>query len=176
MKSTKLIYLDHAATTPLDSRVLEAMTPYFSEHFGNPSSFHTVGMQAKEALSEARGTIARLIGAHEEEIIFTSGGTESDNLAVIGVPRYHAKALMEKMNALPHVVTSAIEHHAVLEPLIAMDRKKEIELTIVGVNREGQVSVDDVVAALKPNTVLVSIMTANNEIGTIQPINANGMI
>lgn len=170
MKSTKLIYLDHAATTPLDSRVLEAMTPYYSEHFGNPSSFHTVGMQAKEAVSEARGTIARLIGAHEEEIIFTSGGTESDNLAVIGVPRYHAKALMEKMNALPHVVTSAIEHHAVLEPLIAMDRKKEIELTIVGVNREGQVSVDDVVAALKPNTVLVSIMTANNEIGTIQPI------
>ena len=169
-QNSKLIYMDHAATTPLDERVLEAMRPYFAEDFGNPSSFHTVGMRAKDAIADARGTIARLLGGHEDEIIFTSGGTESDNLAVIGVPRYHAKSLMEKTNVLPHVITSAIEHHAVLEPLIAMNRKKEIELTVVGVNREGQVSVDEIVKAIKPNTVLVSIMTANNEIGTIQPI------
>lgn len=166
----KTIYLDHAATTPMDERVLDAMRPYFVDIYGNPSSFHTVGMQAKDAVTQARETIASLIGAHEDEIIFTSGGTESDNLAVIGVPRYFAKSVLEKTRKLPHVITSAIEHHAVLEPLIALERKKEIELTIVGVNREGQVSVDDIVAALTPQTVLVSIMTANNEIGTIQPI------
>lgn len=166
MKTNKTIYLDHAATTPLDPRVLEAMQPYFTEDFGNPSSFHSVGMRAKEAVAEARGTVARLLGGHEDEIIFTSGGTESDNLAVIGVPRYW----YEKNGVLPHVITSAVEHHAVLEPLVTMDRKKEIELTIVGVNREGQVSVEEVMAAVKSNTILVSIMTANNEIGTIQPI------
>lgn len=166
----KTIYLDHAATTPIDPRVLEAMQPYFLEMYGNPSSFHAVGMQAKDAVTHARELVASLLGAHEDEIIFTSGGTESDNLAVIGVPRYHAKSLFEKTGKLPHVITSAIEHHAVLEPLIALERKKEIELTIVGVNREGQVSVDEIVAALQPHTVLVSIMTANNEIGTIQPI------
>jgi cysteine desulfurase len=168
----KLIYLDHAATTPMDARVLEAMRPYFADDFGNPSSFHTIGMHAKDAVAEARGTITRLLGAHDDEIVFTSGGTESDNLSVIGVPRYFAKCppFVDGTAGLPHVVTSAIEHHAVLEPLIALERKKEIELTIVGVNREGVVSVDEIVAAFKPNTILVSIMTANNEIGTIQPI------
>lgn len=166
----KIIYMDHAATTPLDSRVLEAMRPYFAEEYGNPSSFHTLGMHAKDAVHVARKQIAVLIGAHDDEIVFTSGGTESDNLAVIGVPRYHAKALHEKTGMLPHVITSAIEHHAVLEPLTALERKKEIELTILGVDKEGKVSVEDVVAAIKPNTVLVSIMTANNEIGTIQPM------
>lgn len=169
----KTIYLDHAATTPMDERVLEAMRPYFLDVYGNPSSFHSVGMRAKDAVGEARATIAQLLGAHEDEIIFTSGGTESDNLAVIGVPRYWSvkwNAERGKEDMLPHVITSAIEHHAVLEPLIAMERKKEIELTIVAVNREGQVSVEEIASAIKPNTVLVSIMTANNEIGTIQPI------
>lgn len=166
MKTNKIIYLDHAATTPLDPRVLEAMQPYFTEDFGNPSSFHSVGMRAKDAVAEARGTVARLLGGHEDEILFTSGGTESDNLAVMGVPRYW----YEKNGVLPHVITSAVEHHAVLEPLMAMDRKKEIELTIVGVSREGQISVEEVMSAIKSNTVLISIMTANNEIGTIQPI------
>lgn len=162
----KIIYLDHAATTPLDSRVLETMHPYFAEEFGNPSSFHTLGMHAKDAVQEARAKIAALIGAHDDEIVFTSGGTESDNLAVIGVPRYWKT----KNEGLPHVITSSIEHHAVLEPLTAMERKKEIELTIIPVNREGQVKAEDVAAAIKANTALVSIMTANNEIGTIQPI------
>jgi cysteine desulfurase len=159
----RIIYLDHASTTPLDKRVLKAMQPYFSDVFGNPSSFHTLGMRAKEAVTEARVQIAKLLGAHEDEILFTSGGTESDNMAVLGVPRY-AKGI------LPHVIVSAVEHHAVLEPLIWLERRKEIELTTVGVDRYGKVDPKEIVAALRPTTVLVSVMMANNEIGTIQPI------
>jgi len=173
MKELKMIYLDHAATTPMDERVLEEMRPFFTDHFGNPSSFHSVGMESKNAVVQARASIAKGLGAHEDEIIFTSGGTESDNLAVIGVPRYWItkwKVEVGKQDMVPHVITSAIEHHAVLEPLIALDRRKEIELTIVGVDRYGMVDVKSIVEALKPNTVLISIMTANNEIGTIQPI------
>ncbi len=162
----RTIYLDHAATTPTDPRVVEAMLPFFSEHAGNPSSFHSVGMDAKRAVDGARETIAKLLNAHADEILFTAGGTESDNLAVIGVPR-GAKLPPETK---PHVITSSIEHHAVLEPLIHFQRKGEIELTVVSVDQTGQVSVKDVMEAVKPNTVLISIMTANNEIGTIQPI------
>lgn len=167
-----LIYLDHAATTPLDPRVLETMLPYFSETFGNPSSFHSVGLQAKRAVSAARRTIAGLLKAHEEEILFTSGGTESDNLAVIGVPRAARKALITKFgpDVKPHVITSAIEHHAVLEPLEHAAKIGEITLTVLPVDRTGLVSVTELEAALTPQTVLVSIMYANNEIGTIQPI------
>lgn len=168
----RVIYLDHAATTPQDERVLEAMRPYFSETFGNPSSFHTLGMRAKEAVTESRVKIANLLNAHEDEILFTSGGTESDNMAVLGVPRYFATCppFTDPMMGKPHVITSAIEHHAVLEPLIWLQRRKEIELTIVPVDRYGKVDPKDIVAALKPTTVLVSIMMANNEIGTIQPL------
>ncbi len=167
-----VIYLDNASTTPLDPRVLEVMLPYFSETYGNPSSFHSVGLEAKKAVSQARKTIASLLHGHEEEILFTSGGTESDNLAVIGVPRAAKKALVAKYgpDVKPHVITSSIEHHAVLEPLLHAQKIGDIELTIVPVNREGQVSVTDVEAALNERTVLVSIMLANNEIGTIQPI------
>ncbi len=168
----RIIYLDHAATTPLDSRVLEAMRPYFSDVFGNPSSFHTLGMRAKEAVSEARGTIAKLLGGHEDEILFTSGGTESDNMAALGVPRYFMNELkkVHGPEVVPHVIVSAVEHHAVIEPLIWLQRRKEIELTTVGVDRYGQVNPKDIVAAIKPTTVLVTVMMANNEIGTIQPI------
>jgi cysteine desulfurase len=167
-----LIYLDHAATTPTDARVLEAMQPYFSEVFGNPSSFHTVGMRAKEAVTAARQTIAKLLNAHEDEILFTSGGTESDNLAVVGIPAAHRTAIQAKAgsDALPHVITTSIEHHAVLEPLLYLQKKGVIELTVLAVDREGLVDVKNVANALKPSTVLVSIMTANNEIGTIEPI------
>jgi cysteine desulfurase len=167
-----VIYLDNAATTALDPRVFEAMRPYFSEVYGNPSSFHSVGLEAKNALSAARKTIAQLLHGHEEEVLFTSGGTESDNLAVVGVPRAAKKALFTKLgpDVKPHVITSAIEHHAVLEPLLHAQKVGDIELTIVPVNREGQVSVKDIEAALNERTVLVSIMFANNEIGTIQPI------
>ena len=172
MSSDRIIYLDHAATTPLDPRVLEAMQPYFSTSFGNPSSFHQVGLVAKNAVSAARATIARLLGAHDEEIIFTSGGTESDNLAVVGIPRAHTAAIQTKLgpDTKPHVIASSIEHHAVLEPLIYLERTKQIELTIAPVDREGVIDLKELEKALKPNTVLVTVMTANNEIGTIQPI------
>ncbi len=162
-----LIYLDHAATTPLDPRVFEVMQPYLIQDFGNPSSFHTLGMRAKEAIAEARKTIGALLGAHDEEILFTAGGTESNNLALAGVVNAHRASVVE---GLPHVITTSIEHHSVLEPLLYWQKRKQIDLTVLPVNREGQVSVKDLEAALTSNTILVSIMMANNEIGTIQPI------
>lgn len=172
MNAKPLIYLDHAATTPTDSRVIEAMLPYFDQIYGNPSSFHTIGMRAKDAVAESRANIATLIGAREDEILFTSGGTESDNLAIFGVVRAHAAIIKTKLGAdvKPHVITSSIEHHAVLEPLISLERQKEIELTTVSVDGYGKVDPEAVKAALKSNTVLVTIMAANNEIGTIEPI------
>jgi cysteine desulfurase len=159
----KEVYLDHAATTYLDPRVLEAMQPYFSGVFANPSSFHTPGMRSKEAVTEARISIAKQLNAREEEVLFTSGGTESDNLAIVG-------AIRANVARGRHVITSSIEHHAVLEPLLHLKKKGEIELTILDVDRDGRVSVEAVEAALRPDTILVSIMYANNEIGTIQPI------
>ncbi len=159
----KDIYLDNAATTAMDPRVLLAMQPYFTETAANPSSFHTAGLRAKEALTEARLTIAKLLNAREEEIVFTSGGTESDNMAVVGIPR----AMVVKGK---HVITSAIEHPAVLEPLLHLQKKGEIELTVLPVDRDGLVDPDALMKAVRPDTVLVSIMYANNEIGTIQPI------
>ncbi len=172
----KLIYLDHAATTPVDARVLEVMQPFFIEDFGNPSSFHTMGMRAKDAVIASRKTITHLLGAHDEEILFTSGGTESNSLALFGIIQAHKTAILDTRYSipdtisLPHVITTSIEHHAVLEPLLHWQKQKQIELTILSVDREGQVSVKDLEAALKPNTILVSIMMANNEIGTIEPI------
>lgn len=159
----KEIYLDHAATTYVDPRVLEAMMPYFSDVFANPSSFHTPGMRAKEAVTEARASIAKNLNCREEEVVFTSGGTESDNLALVGTVRAHAAKGK-------HVITTGIEHHAVLEVLIHLQKKGEIELTILPVDKFGQVSVEEFENALRPDTILVSIMYANNEIGTIQPI------
>lgn len=163
----KLIYLDHAATTPLDPRVLEAMQPYFMEDFGNPSSFHTMGVRAKEAVTGARKSMASIIGAHDDEMLFTSGGTESNALALSGVINAHRASVKA---GLPHVITTSIEHHSVLEPLLYWQKIKQIDLTILPVDREGRVSVSDLEAALTPNTILISIMMANNEIGTIQPI------
>lgn len=159
----KAIYLDHAATTAMDPRVFEAMKPYFGVVAANPSSFHTPGLRAKEAVMEARTTIAKLLNARDEEIVFTSGGTESDNMAVVGIPRANA-------DKGRHVITTSVEHPAVLEPLLRLHKKGEIELTVLGVDAFGMVSPDDVVKALRPDTVLVSVMAANNEIGTLQPI------
>jgi len=157
------VYLDHAATTPTDPRVLAAMLPFFHEKYANPSSFHSKGLEAKRAVSDARGRIARILNVREDEIIFTGNGTESDNLAVTGIVR----AYKEKGR---HVITSSIEHPAVLETLQHMAKKGEIDLTVLAVDRDGLVSVDAFVAALRDDTVLVSIMMANNEIGTIEPI------
>jgi len=157
------IYLDHHATTPVDPAVLAAMLPYFSERFGNPSSRqHVFGQEAAQAVADGRARVAALVGASPEEIIFTSGATESDNLAVRGA----ARALAPRGR---HLVTTAIEHPAVLEPMRTLEREG-FEVTRIEVGPSGIVDAAHVAAAIRPDTVLVSVMAANNEIGTIQPV------
>lgn len=158
----KKIYLDHAATTPVDPAVVEAMLPYFSERYGNPSSLHASGQEARTAVTEARKTMAECLGAKPEEIIFTSGGSEADNMAIKGV----ATALADRGD---HIVTSPVEHPAVLETVRFLE-KNGFTATYVPVDHYGRISPDDVRVAITPKTVLVSIMHANNEVGTIQPI------
>jgi cysteine desulfurase len=164
----KRIYLDYAATTPCDPEVLKAMEPYFFEKFGNPSSLHSFGQEAKKGIEDAREYLASFIGADPSEIIFTSGGTESDNFAILGVTH----ALENKGR---HIITSAIEHHAVSEPCKFLE-KKGFKVTYVGVDKYGQVSPDDVKKAITDKTILISVMHANNEIGTIQPIAEIGKV
>ena len=157
-----MIYLDHNATTPLHPRVLEAMVPYLTKQFGNASSYYQLGREARKAVEEARAKAAACIGARSEEIIFTAGGTEADNLALRGVVR----ALRERGN---HLVTSCIEHHAVLETCQTL-AEEGFEVTFVPVDGEGRVDPDDVRRKLRPETILLSIMAANNETGAIQPL------
>lgn len=159
----KKVYLDHAATTPVDEHVREAMLPFFSDIFGNPSSFHSVGKEASEAVDASRKVIADLLGARSDEILFTSGGTESDNLAVLGVARAH-------QTQGKHLITTTVEHHAVLEAMLHLEKKEGFEVTYLEVDSDGLVSAKDVVAAIRPDTILISIMAANNEVGTILPI------
>jgi cysteine desulfurase len=154
--------MDHSATTPLRPEVLEAMLPYLSERYGNPSSVHSRGRQAKQGLEEARARVAALIGARPEEIVFTSGGTEANNLALLGAVRAYSRRGR-------HIITSAIEHHAVLDTAGYL-RENGFEVTFLPVTADGLVRVEDVAAAVTEQTVLISIMHANNEIGTIQPI------
>jgi len=156
------IYLDHAATTPMDPLVYEVMKPYFIDKFGNPSSIYQTGQIAKNAIEKSRLQVAEILNAKPEEIIFTSGGTESDNLAILGV----ARANKHKGK---HIITSNIEHHAVLHACEALE-KEGFEVTYIPVEKNGIVSPDKVKKAMRDDTVLVSIMYANNEIGTIQPI------
>ncbi len=163
-----MIYLDHAATTPVRPEVLEAMHPYFLERFGNPSSLHASGLEARTAIEEARELIARVIGAAPQEVVFTSGGTESDNMAVRGV-------LHNSCDQHDHVITSMIEHPAVLETCQAIEKLGH-EVTYVPVDGEGRVNPSDVERAIKDNTRLISIMHANNEIGSVQPIAEIGAI
>ncbi len=158
----KRIYLDHSATTPVDLEVADLMMTYYTEKYGNPSSVHGFGREAKQALEEARRQVAELIGATPQEIIFTSGGTEADNLAILGT----AEAMRKKGK---HLITSAIEHHAVLETCEYL-AKNGFELTVIPVDAEGIVSVEDVRKAVRPDTILISVMHANNEVGAIQPI------
>jgi cysteine desulfurase len=163
------IYLDHHATTPVDPAVLAAMLPYFSERFGNPSSRqHVFGQEAAQAVAEGRAQVAALVGASPEEIVFTSGATESDNLAVRGA----ARALAPRGR---HLVTTAIEHPAVLEPMRTLEREG-FEVTRIPVGPEGIVDPAQVAAATRPDTTLVSVMAANNEIGTIQPVTEIGAL
>jgi cysteine desulfurase len=157
------LYFDHHATTAVDPAVVAAMLPYFTEHFGNPSSRgHRHGEEAHRAVEEARAQVARLVGALPDEIVFTSGATESDNLAVRGVARAMASSGR-------HVVTTVLEHPAVLEPCRTLE-KEGFAVTRITVGPEGLVDAKDIEAALRPDTVLVSMMAANNEIGTIQPV------
>ena len=164
----KRIYLDHSATTPLAPEVMEAMVPYFSEFYGNASSLHSFGREAREAIEDARGKVADLINAKPSEIYFTSGGTESDNLAIKGI------ALKNK-NKGKHIITSCFEHPAVLEVCRYL-AKQGYEITYLPVTRDGLVQPDAVRDAIKKETVLISIMHANNEIGTIEPLQEIGEI
>jgi cysteine desulfurase len=160
------VYLDHHATTPVDPLVLDAMLPFFSERFGNPSSRSQVfGIEARGAVESAREQLAALIGAAPEEIVFTSGATESNNLAIRGVAR--------AASAGGHIVTTAIEHAAVLEPCRTLEREG-FQVTRVTPDAEGLVAARDVVAAIRPDTILVSMMAANNEVGTIEPVGEVG--
>ncbi|HOS42181.1 MAG TPA: cysteine desulfurase family protein [Armatimonadota bacterium] len=157
-----MIYLDYAATTPLDPRAEAAMAPFARAAFGNPSSLHAAGRAARAALDGARDTVADWLGCSISDVIFTSGGTESDNLALKGA----ARALRSRGT---HVITTAVEHHAVLESCAALTRDG-FQVTYLSPDRDGLISPDQVAAALTPETILVSVMMANNEIGTIQPI------
>lgn len=164
----KRIYLDYAATTPMRSEVLEEMQPYLTEAFGNPSSIYSYGHEAKTGMDKARTAVARLLAAREEEIVFTGGGTEADNFAIKGV----GFANRSKGN---HIITSSIEHHAVLETCQFMETQG-FTVTYLPVNEYGMLNPDDVKKAITPETILITIMHANNEIGTIQPISEIGKI
>lgn len=164
--ATQSVYLDYAATTPTDPRVVEAMLPYFTEIYGNAHSGHRPGRRAEQAVEDARETVARILNCKPSEIVFTSGGTESVNLAIRGV------TLSEKGDSAKHIVSSAIEHSAVLKTLEQMESTNGIEYTLLPVSQEAVVDPEMLIPALQPNTALVSVMAANNEVGTIQPISA----
>ena len=157
-----IIYMDHAGTTPLDPRVLGAMMPYFSEQFGNPSSIHTIGQEAKRALDDAREKVSSILGCRMSEVVFTGGGTESDNAAIKGA----VAALQETGN---HIITSSAEHHAVLHTCQYLENMG-FEVTYLPVDSFGLVDPDDVARSITERTIVVSIMYANNEIGAIEPI------
>ncbi|HZV35556.1 MAG TPA: cysteine desulfurase family protein [Verrucomicrobiae bacterium] len=163
------IYLDYNATTPLDPAVRDAMLPFLDGIFGNPSSVHHVGRRARSLLDEARERVAQVLGSKPSEIVFTSGGTESSNMAIFGA----ARLLKSKGR---HIITSVVEHHAVLHPVEYLAKKEGFEVTYLPVSREGMVSPDDLKKAIRPDTILVSVMAANNEIGTIQPVAELGAI
>jgi len=160
--SDGIVYMDHAGTTPVDPRVVEAMLPYMGAHFGNPSSIHTLGQEAKRALDEAREKVAKVLGCRFSEVVFTGGGTESDNAAIKGA----ADALQATGN---HIITSSIEHHAVLHTCQYLENHG-YEVTYLPVDKYGMIDPDQLAQAITDRTTVVSIMYANNEIGTIQPV------
>ena len=164
----KVIYLDNAATTKVAPEVLDAMLPYFTEHYGNPSSVYSFSSGNKEAITKQRETIAEALGASKEEIYFTAGGSESDNWAL----KATADAYKTKGN---HIITTKIEHHAILHTAEYL-AKQGFEITFLDVDEDGVVKLEDLKAAIRPTTILISVMFANNEIGTIQPIKEIGMI
>ena len=164
----KLIYLDNAATTKTSEEVVAAMLPYFTEYYGNPSSVYEFASESKKAVSNARRTIAETLGAQENEIYFTAGGSEADNWAL----KATAEAYQSKGK---HIITTKIEHHAILHTAEYLE-KRGFEITYIGVDENGVVKVDELEKAIRPDTILISVMFANNEIGTIQPIKEIGEI
>ncbi|MBR1368609.1 cysteine desulfurase [Methanocalculus chunghsingensis] len=168
MENKHEIYLDNAATTRTHPDVVSAMLPYFSLHFGNPSSLYSIARSSRTAIEEARRKVAAALGADEREIFFTSGGTESDNWAIRGIASAHGKKGR-------HIITTAIEHHAVLHTVEALE-KEGFEITYLPVDEYGMVSPESVEEAIRPDTILISVMLANNEIGTIQPVQKIGEI
>lgn len=159
----RVTYLDNAATTHVDERVVQAMMPYFGERWANPSSLYSVGRTARRALDESRDTVASILGCRPNEVVFTSCGTESDNLAIKGV------AFARRSEGM-HIVTSRVEHHAVLHTFEWLERHFGFEVTYVDVDRHGVVDLEQYARAVRPGTTLVSVMLANNEVGTIQPV------
>src|SRR5947208_15053268 len=168
MESNRMnrVYLDHNASTPVHPEVLAEMLPYFAEVFGNPSSIHAFGREARDGLDRARERVARFLRVSPQEIVFTSGGTESDNFAVKGLAYARGTG---------HLITSKVEHHAVLRTCQALEAQG-FDVTYVGVDAYGMVDPDDVRRAIRPDTIAISIMHANSEVGTIQPIAAIGRI
>jgi len=166
--ANKKIYFDHSATTSVDKSVFEAMKPFFTNKFGNASSIHSFGQEAIFAVDKARENVARFLGCKTGEVIFTSGATESDNMVIQGMARGYGG------EGKPHIITSRIEHPAILEPCQYLEKMGLAEVTYVGVNDSGLVETAEVEKAIKDNTILISIMYVNNEIGTIQPIGEIG--
>lgn len=163
-----MIYLDNAATTPMKPEVLDAMMPYLTEYYGNPSSIYRLGAKSKDAIEKARHAAARLIGAKDDEIYFTAGGSESDNWAL----KAAAEACRERGN---HIITTRIEHHAILHTAQYLERRG-VEVTYLDVDERGMVDVEQLRRAIRPTTILISVMFANNEIGTLQPIEEIGAL
>ena len=170
MKKKKKVYLDYAATTPLDPRVFEIMKPYFSQKFGNPMSLHSFGRKASEAIEKARQRTARFLGCSPDEIVFTSGATESNNLAIKGI------ILKSEFNGKikPHIITTQFEHPCVLNTCRALEEQGRVAVTYLPIGKEGIIKVRDVKESIKRSTRLISVMYVNNEIGTIQPIREVG--
>jgi len=166
------VYLDHAATTPVDEEVLKAMLPYFTKKFGNPSSLHSLGREAHDAIEKSREEVAKIIKAKEGKILFTSGGTESDNLAIKGIAHQNAEKRKERG---PHIITSSIEHPAVLETCKKLE-EEGFEVKYLKVDRYGLIDIEDLQESISKGTFLISIMFANNEIGTIEPVEEIGKI
>ena len=163
------VYLDNAATTAVKPEVVQAMLPYFTEHYGNPSSLHAFAREAHAGLDLARAQVAKALGAEESEIIFTGGGSEGDNAILRGV----AKQYQKKGN---HIITTAVEHHAILHTCEALEKEAGCQVTYLPVDEFGMVSAEQVKAAIRPETILVSVMFANNEVGTIMPIEEIGAV
>ncbi|MEI8224238.1 MAG: cysteine desulfurase family protein [bacterium] len=175
--SSRRIYMDHAATTLLDGRVLSVMKKVFSRHYFNPGALYREGVATDQLIDQSRVSVAKLLGTTSDHVIFTRGGTESCNMAILGTLSTIVERVdsarnpgEDRVRTIPHVITSAIEHAAVLETLKDLEKNKKIELSIIPVNNEGIIIVDEIKKALRPETVLVTVMYVNNEIGTIQPI------